>query len=137
MAERAFVDTNVFVYASDEDAKRKRDRARRLVRELARADSLVISTQVLQEFFVVATRKLGLSADAARRRVVTMRKLDVVQVDPELILGAIDLHRLHAISFWDALVVRAASVAGCACLLTEDLAAGATIDGVRIENPFV
>lgn len=57
-------------------------------------------------------------------------------IRPELILGAIDLCRLHELSFWDALVVRSASAAGCGRLLSEDMQDGQTIDGVRIENPF-
>jgi predicted nucleic acid-binding protein len=59
-----------------------------------------------------------------------------VIVRPELILGAIDLHRLHPLSVWDALIVASASAASCATLLTEDLGAGDVIAGVRIENPF-
>ncbi|MBV9947130.1 MAG: hypothetical protein JOZ69_09805, partial [Myxococcales bacterium] len=54
-------------------------------------------------------------------------------IRPERVLGAIDLHRLNSISFWDALIVRCASAAGCATVLTEDLNAGQVIDGVRIE----
>jgi predicted nucleic acid-binding protein len=136
LADRVFVDTNVFVYADDDDTADKRDRARALLSELISRSQAVVSTQVLQEFFVVATRKLGLSKEDARRRVETFARLHVVLVRPELVLSAIDLHRLHSISFWDALVLRSAAVAGCARLLTEDLQHGQVIDGVRIENPF-
>jgi predicted nucleic acid-binding protein len=94
------------------------------------------STQVLQEFYVVATKKLGVDAADARRKVELLARLDVVRIDETLILEAIDLHRLHAPSFRDALVVKAASRSGCARILTEDLQHGRTIDGVRIENPF-
>ena len=137
MAERAFVDTNVFIYAADEDAGAKRDRARERIGQLLREGRAVISTQVLQEFFVAATRKLGIAAEAARQHVDVLAQLDTVVVRPEHVLGAIDLYRLHAISFWDALIVRCASAAGCANVLTEDLNAGQVIDGVRIENPFL
>jgi predicted nucleic acid-binding protein len=137
LAERVFVDTNVFLYAEDEDAGPKRDRARSLLTELLGSGQAVISTQVLQEFFVVATRKLGLPAEKARQRVELLSQLDVVVIRSELVLGAVDLHRLHALSFWDALVLRCAAVAGCGRLLTEDLAHGQVIDGVRIENPFL
>lgn len=137
MAERAFVDTNVFIYAADEDAGAKRDRARERVGQLVREGRAVVSTQVLQEFFVAATRKLGIAAQAARQHVEVLAQLDTVVVRPEHVLGAIDLHRLHSISFWDALIVRCASAAGCASVLTEDLNAGQVVDGVRIENPFL
>ncbi|MGQ0733779.1 MAG: PIN domain-containing protein [Acidobacteriota bacterium] len=136
MTDRVFVDTNIFVYADDRAAKTKRVRARTVLSELIRTRRIVVSTQVMQEYFVAAIKKLGLSPERARIRVERLNRLDVVLIRPELILGAIDLCRLHALSFWDALVVRSASAAGCGRLLSEDLQDGQTIDGVRIENPF-
>jgi predicted nucleic acid-binding protein len=134
--ERTFVDTNVVVYADDLDAGEKRIKARQLVGDLLRTACGVLSTQVLQEFFVVATRKLSVDASVARRKVELLARMEVVRVDERLVLEAIDLHRLHALSFWDALIVRAAAVGGCARILSEDMHHGRTIDGVRIENPF-
>lgn len=136
MSDRVFVDTNIFVYADDRAARTKRVRARRVLSELIRTRRAVVSTQVMQEYFAAATRKLGLSPDRARLRVEQLNRLDVVLIRPELILGAIDLCRLHPMSFWDALVIRSASAAGCVRLLSEDMQDGRTIDGVRIENPF-
>ena len=136
MAERVFVDTNVFVYADDDDSAHKRERARAVLAELIPDNRAVISTQIMQEFFVVATRKLGIPKERARRRVEALARLNVVLVRPELVLSAIDLHRLHSLSFWDALVIRSAASAGCARLLSEDLQHGQEIDSVRIENPF-
>lgn len=111
-------------------------RARTVLSDLIRARRVVVSTQVMQEYFAAATRKLGLSPERARIRVERLNRLDVVLIRPELVLGAIDLCRLHGLSFWDALVVRSASAAGCGRLLSEDMPDGQTIDGVRIENPF-
>jgi predicted nucleic acid-binding protein len=136
VSDRIFVDTNVFVYADDKSSGAKRDQARAVLEPLLAERTAVVSTQVMQEYFVAATRKLKLAAVDARRRVESLGHLDVVVIRPELILGAIDLHRLHALSFWDALVIRSASAAGCSTLLTEDLQHGSTIDGVRITNPF-
>lgn len=136
MAERVFVDTNVLIYADDDDSPDKRDRCRALLRSLIADGRAVVSTQVLQEYFVVATRKLGLGAEAARARVEALSRLDVVLIRPELVLSAIDLHRLHSISLWDALVVRCAAAARCAVLATEDLQHGRVLEGVRIESPF-
>lgn len=136
MTDRVFVDTNVFVYADDRSARTKRPRARSVLSELIRTRRVVVSTQVMQEYFVAATRKLGLPPERARMRVERLNRLDVVLIRPDLVLGAIDLCRLHGLSFWDALVVRSASAAGCGRLLSEDLQDGQTIDGVRIENPF-
>jgi predicted nucleic acid-binding protein len=136
MSDRVFVDTNIFLYADDRAARTKRVRARTVLSELIRTRRAVVSTQVMQEYFAAAIKKLGLSPERARIRVERLNRLDVVLVRPELILGAIDLCRLHALSFWDALVVRSASAAGCGRLLSEDMQDGQTIDGVRIENPF-
>jgi len=91
---------------------------------------------VLQEYFVVATRKLGISAKDARRNVELLSVLEVVPVDVDRILGAVDLHRLHALSFRDALIIRCASAAGCIRVFSEDMNSGQVIDGVRVENPL-
>jgi predicted nucleic acid-binding protein len=133
---RFFLDTNILIYADDLDAGSKRDVAREVLREAFVSGNGVLSTQVLQEFFVIATRKLGVDAEIARRKVELAAKLDVVRIDAEEVLAAIDLHRLHSFSFWDALIVRCAATAGCARLLTEDLQDGRVIAGVQIENPF-
>ncbi|MBL8919472.1 MAG: PIN domain-containing protein [Myxococcaceae bacterium] len=135
--DRTFLDTNVLLYADDASAGAKTTRARDGVAELAASGRAVVSTQVLQEFFVIATKKLRLPAAVARQRVETFAALEVVLIQTDLILGAIDLHRLHSLSFWDALIIRAASAAGCTRLWSEDLQHGRTLEGVRIENPFL
>ena len=136
MSARFFIDTNVLVYANAVDAPAKRAVARRVLDEALSSGLGCLSTQILQEFFVAVTRKLGVSADHARRQLEILGGLPTLVVDRELVLGAVDLHRLHRLSFWDALVVRSAAVARCATLLTEDLAHGAVIDGVRVVDPF-
>lgn len=137
MTGRVFIDTNVLVYADDVDAGEKRDRAQAVLRDAIASGQAVLSTQVLQEFFVVATRKLGVPAEVAQQKVEVLARLDVVVVRPDMILAAIDLCRLRRLSFWDALVIKCAASSGCTRLLTEDLSNGQIIDGVRIENPFV
>lgn len=134
--ERTFFDTNILVYADDRDGGEKRTQALAVLDAHIRSGTAVISTQVLQEFYSIATRKLGIPPDVARRKVELFSRLDVVQVDVDLILGAIDLQRLQGFSFWDALILRSAAVSGCAVLLTEDLQDGRAIEGVRIVNPF-
>ena len=136
MSGRIFLDTNLLVYADDLDSGEKQKRAREIVGQALTTSSGVVSTQVLQEYFVIATRKLGVEASIARRKVELLSRLDVVLVRMDLILGAIDLHRLHRISFWDALIVKCAAASGCARLVTEDLQHGQVIDGVRVDNPF-
>jgi len=133
---RRFLDTNVLVYADDLDAGTKREKARGLLDEALASGEGVVSTQVLQEFFVISTGKLGVEPTLARRKVELLAEMDLVRVDLDLILAAIDLSRLHSFSFWDALIVRAAAAAGCGLLLSEDLQHGQVVDGVRIEDPF-
>lgn len=96
----------------------------------------MVSTQVLTEYFAVATRKLSIPSESAHRRVQLMTNFAVVVPTSELVLSAIELHRLGSISIWDALIVRAAVSARCTHLLTEDLSDGALVAGVRIDNPF-
>ena len=134
--ERTFIDTNVIVYADDRSAGDKAQRARSLLHELMSSRSGVVSLQVLQEYFVVATRKLGVPADVARRKIELLSNLDVVRPDVTDVLSAIDLTRLRPISFWDAMIVRAAENAGCSLLLSENMSDGELISGVRIKNPF-
>jgi predicted nucleic acid-binding protein len=133
---RVFLDTNVLIYADDLDAGDRRARAREVLGQVMGQGNGVLSTQVLQEYFSVATRKLGIDPVAARRRVELLATLDVVQVDVPMILSAVDLLRLHAVPFWDALIVRAAQGAGCRTLLTEDLQHGQVFENVRVEDPF-
>jgi predicted nucleic acid-binding protein len=137
MSDRSFFDTNVLVYADDKAALEKQRRAIELVAEHRRAKTGVLSLQVLQEYFVTVTRKLKVDAKIARRKVELLAEFDVVVPDLDDILAAIDLHRLHGFSFWDALVVRAAKEAGCTVLFSEGMQSGRAIDGVRIVNPFV
>jgi predicted nucleic acid-binding protein len=134
---RSFLDSNVLVYTDDHDTPDKQRRALDLLAEHRRARTGVVSLQVLQEYFVAATRRLGVDAAIARRKVELFADYHVVVLDVEDVLAAIDLHRLEPLSFWDALLVRAAKQAGCRVLYTEDLQHGRTVDGVRIVNPFL
>lgn len=133
----AFLDTNVLLYADDLDGGAKMDTARDLLRTCVRERSGVVSTQVLQEYYVNARKKLKMDGAATRARVEIYGALEVVTVTPELILDAIDLHRLDTVSFWDALVIRSAEHAGCDRLYSEDLQHGRRYGNVQIVNPFV
>jgi len=136
--ELTFVDTNVLAYAHDASERRRQPAARAQLEALWASRSGVLSTQVLQEFYVVATRKFAppMVRGQAREVVALYATWPVVQIDPTLILTASQLEERHRLSFWDALVVEAARVAGASRLLTEDLQHGRVIGGVRIENPF-
>ncbi|MFZ0770477.1 MAG: PIN domain-containing protein [Thermoguttaceae bacterium] len=136
MPARSFFDTNVLVYADDKAAPAKQRRALALVAEHRRARTGVVSLQVLQEYFVTVTRKLRVDPGIARRKVELLSEFDVASPEVADILAAIDLHRLHGFSFWDALVMQAAKQAGCTVLFSEDMQDGREVDGLQIVNPF-
>jgi len=136
MRERSFLDTNILIYTDDADSPDKSHRAVQLVDDAMRTRLGVLSTQVLQEYFVAVTRKLNVDAATAKHRAQLLLRLNVVQITPDDVLAAVDLHRLHVLSFWDALIVHAARKAACSVLLSEDMNNGQVIDGVRIVNPF-
>ena len=138
MPASAFVDTHVVVYAFDDDEPVKQEQARSLLAGPDAPTTLVLSTQVLAEFYVTVTRKLArpLSAADAAQAVALLAELPVVGADRTSVLEAVDLARAHQLSLWDAQIVQAAAAADCATLLTEDLTHGAVLAGVRVENPF-
>jgi predicted nucleic acid-binding protein len=133
-----FVDTNVLAYAHDGSETEKQPVAAALLEGLWRDRAGVLSTQVLQELYVVTTRKFDppMSRGAARQLVVLYATWPVVQVDVPLIVAASELEERQTLSFWDALVVEAARRAGATRLVTEDLQAGRNIGGVAVEDPF-
>lgn len=137
MKDRIFLDTNILVYADDADAGVKQQTSQQLVAGAMSAGNGVVSTQVLQEYFAVATRKLKIGAEVAQRKLELLAHFTVVAVDVPHIVDAIKIHRLYNVSFWDALVVQAARRAGCAVLLSEDMQHGQKIEGITIHNPFV
>ena len=133
---RSLLDTNILVYADAADDAARQRRAIDLITASRAAGAAVLSTQVLQEYVNVALRKLRLPHALVRERLNFYRRFEIVPTSPDLIAGALDLHVLHGLSFYDALIVQAAATSGCQRLLSEDMQHGATIAGVRIENPF-
>jgi predicted nucleic acid-binding protein len=136
MARRSFLDTNVLIYSVDRADATKQETALGLIARHAKDRTGVISTQVLQEFFSAATRKLGIAPLQARQHLRDFRVFDIVQVTPEIIEEGVDCSILNTISFWDGLIVASASAAKCAELISEDLADGQVIEGLIVRNPF-
>ena len=132
-----FVDTNVWVYAVDDGEPDKQMQAREVL-EPTHGKDLVLSAQVLGEFYVTVRRKFAetLAEQEAVALVDRMRQLPVVPVDANLVANAIANTREWQISYWDALIVTAAETSGCNTVLSEDLADGHVYGSVRVENPF-
>ncbi len=135
---KTFFDTNVLVYAFDVDAPAKRKKAAQLLSERAAAGEVLISTQVLQEFYVAVTRKLAqpLAEEAALVATRELTAFPIINVDANLVLAAIRSSREHRISFWDALIVEAARSGGASVLYSEDFNDGQRFDGAMVKNPF-
>lgn len=133
-----FVDTNVLVYARDASEVEKQPRASEWMQRLWQERRGRLSTQVLQEYYVVVTSKLrpGLPAEQARQDVRLLQAWDPVVTDLALMEKAWSIHDRHSLAFWDALIVAAALQSGARHLLTEDLQDGQSLEGLRVVNPF-
>jgi len=140
MRDKVFLDTNIFIYSIDASAgqNKKRNVARQIVKEHIRNESGVISIQVLQEFYQVATQKIEvpLSTDEALEYLHYMAVLETVLPDFNMVVAAIRLHQKHSLSFSDALILQAAIIAGCSQILSEDLQDGFRLDTLTVKNPF-
>jgi predicted nucleic acid-binding protein len=136
MTVRSFFDSNVLVYTDDADATAKRERALDLWAAHRRAGHAVISVQVLQEYYRVATAKLGVDPSVAIEKLMLFRRADVVQPGSDDVIAAARLGIEHRLSFWDAMIVHMAMAADCAVLFSEDLQHGQRFAGLEIHNPF-
>ncbi len=141
MSDKSFLDTNVLVYAIDSspDETRKSSLARSLIQHHISEGTGVISIQVIQEFYVTATRKITepLSSDQALEFLNYLSILELVRPDYEMVASAIYVHRKYQLSFWDAMIIQAAVSSRCKEILSEDLKDGLEIRGMKLVNPFV
>ena len=138
MSDKAFVDSNVLIYAHDLDAGNKHQKASDLLASLWTTNLGVLSTQVLQEFYVNVTRKIARPLPRrTAREVVDAYSIWCVEVTPAELKAAFRIEDEARIGFWDALIVAAALKAGAYQIVSEDLNARQIISGIRIENPFV
>jgi predicted nucleic acid-binding protein len=133
---KVFLDTNILVYSLDQADAAKKAKCRGLIRSLTAESRGVISTQVMQEFYVAATSKLVADPLLTKDILRSLERFETVVVSPSLIKDAIDCSIINRLSFWDALIVVSAESAQCEILWTEDLNHGQIIRGVRIENPL-
>lgn len=134
---KAFIDTNVLIYANDARDKVKQKRALGVVAEHMRLGTGVISTQVLQEYAHVALNKLHQRQDVILRQLVLLEELEVVQQSPVLIRRSVEIKASYQIGFWDACIISAAEYAKCNIILSEDLNSGQFYSGIAMVNPFV
>jgi predicted nucleic acid-binding protein len=136
MNDRVFLDTNFLGYTADENSPEKKKIAKRMLCELTMNDQPVISTQVLQEFYNVATKKMNIDELTAKTLVHNFSKIETIVINTNIIEQAIDISVHNKISFWDGLIVSAAEFANCSMIITEDLNNGQIIRGIKIIDPF-
>lgn len=139
MSSRSFIDTNIFAYLFDQHDKRKNTLARSVVGDLLNASQAVISYQVIQEFTNIALRKFRVALPLSQVQAFLDEILwPVCEVMPDarLYSEALSIVSETGFTFYDSLIVAAASQAECAILITEDLQPGRKIRGVEIRNPF-
>jgi predicted nucleic acid-binding protein len=138
MTAKAFVDSNILIYAHDLRDSRKYDRAQSLLQVLWKDKRGVLSTQVLQEFCVNVGKKVRqpISGHELRETLRDFLAWEIVVNSPKSILEAMELEERYRISFWDALILQAASSAGCGVLYSEDFSHGQEYEGVSVINPF-
>jgi len=138
MKDKIFVDTNILIYGHDRDTGSKHEVAVARLQDLWEKGTGVLRTQVLQEFYVNVTRKIlhPLSPTQARGIIGNYLAWEIGLNKPDTVLLASEIEERYKLSFWDALIMAAASRAGVSRILTEDLNQGQVIEGIFIENPF-
>jgi predicted nucleic acid-binding protein len=132
-----FLDTNVLLYSISRDPAEVGKRE--IAEGLLDADDMALSVQVLQEFYVQATRATRTDAlphDIAAGLIRTWMRFKVQEITLPVMVGALEIKAAHRLSYWDAAIVAAARALGCRELLSEDMAHGREVEGVRIVNPF-
>lgn len=133
---RSFFDTNILLYLYSDANPDKQKRARELYREQALSGTILVSTQVIQEFYAAATRKLAIPRPTVRALTEALFELPLVIVTPAHIHSAMDNELRYRISFWDGLILAAAEAGGAGVLYTEDLNDGQQYGAVLVRNPF-
>jgi len=138
MSDKAFLDTNILVYAYDEHDPKKQKKAQTLLTEGVENENTVLSVQVLGEFFNVVTRHIKplLSSEEAQEIIHTLSIMPVQEIDLAMVNRAIDTCKTYQISYWDALIISAAERAGCVQIFSEDLSDGQSYRHIRVCNPF-
>ncbi|MGD9544835.1 MAG: PIN domain-containing protein [Methylocystis sp.] len=132
-----FLDTNILLYSisCDPSEADKRDRAIALLDQ----DDWSLSTQVLQEFYVQATRPSradALAHDVAAGLVRAWQRFQIQDITPAIVNAALDIKSRYGFAYWDCAIIAAAQAQGCSRLYSEDLSHGQIIDRLEIIDPF-
>lgn len=136
MSDKIFIDTNIFIYAFDDDFPHKKTIANSIVELFTSNPDYYISTQVLREFYSIVTRKIKVNAKIAKSFIVSLKEFNIVADTLDTILKAIDLQSKYSLSFWDSLIVASAIENNCTILYSEDMQHNLKIQDLTVINPF-
>ena len=137
-SDKVFLDSNILVYFVDQHDIKKQKIAEQLIKKSVEMNTGILSTQSLQEFYSVVTRKSLCSKEVAKSIVEKFRNtFPVTQISVSHILKAIDISIQTQFSFWDSLIVSAAHSSGCVIVYSEDMSHNQLVNGVKIINPFM
>ncbi len=138
MTDRAFLDTNILVYAHDAASPEKKAKSQQLIFQCLRDGLGVISPQVLSEFFVTVTRKVArpLTAAHAKKEILLLSSMATVDIDATLVIRAVDMREQWQLNYWDALILVSAERADCGTVYSEDLSDGQRYGNVTVRNPY-
>lgn len=139
MSVDCFLDTNVMIYAYDLEAEYKHKIAKEIVRDFWDNRGALISTQVLQEFYVNVTRKIPrpLSLAKARSIIEQYQVWPIINNNTKSIIRASEIQERYQLSFWDSLIISSAEIGGAKVVLSEDLSHNQYIAGICVQNPFL
>ena len=138
MNAKLFLDSNVLIYAYDNGDRSKQIRAQEILNRGLASNNIVLSVQVLSEFYTTVTKRYEepLSKDQAREVILLVDVLQIVPIDVSLVKRAIETHDRYQINYWDGLIIAAAEYGRCETILSEDLNTGQFYHGIKVENPF-
>jgi len=139
MSDKYFIDTNILVYANDNSASEKQQAAKKIILDGIRKNTIVISTQVLSEFYVTVTQKIKvtLPPEIAKKEIEFFGAIEIIEIDLRLILHAINISNKYQLSYWDSLIIAAALRSRAPVLYSEDLNHNQIVETVKIINPFI
>ncbi|UTC63095.1 PIN domain-containing protein [Treponema sp. OMZ 787] len=136
IVNKIFIDTNILVYALDNRDNDKMNKARNILRKVIYENKPVISAQVINEFYVAATKKLSIDKNLIKTIVHNFKNMEIIASDLQLTENAIKISIESQISFWDSLIIAAAEKADCKLIISEDLNSGQKYQDISLINPF-
>jgi predicted nucleic acid-binding protein len=139
MSDKFFIDTNILVYANDITDAAKNLKSKDIILQGMHDDTLVLSTQVLSEFYVTVTKKIErpLSSIEAKEEIELLKSVEVIEISIDMIIRAIEFSERFKVSYWDALIIASAIEAKCQIIYSEDLSSGQKFESTSILNPYL